>query len=116
LLQNLNPRPAFAPPVPQGVDTGVDEPFRNEFLTSPAIIVVAMRFIILAPVPIDYMIGSRPIIAASDPSAVAELDSEGKSVLEWFVLLAWLGSWLAANGEFASGCGLPATGKVPESY
>jgi hypothetical protein len=47
---------------------------------------------------------------------MGELDAEGKSVLEWSVLLAWIGSWLAANGEFASGCGLPATGKVAESY
>jgi hypothetical protein len=34
-------------------------------------------------------------------------------VLEWPVLLAWIGSWLPANGEFASGCGLPASGKRP---
>ena len=33
-------------------------------MTSPAIIGAAMRFITSAPLPIDHMIGKRPIIAA----------------------------------------------------
>ena len=35
-----------------------------KLVTSPAIIGAAMRFIMSAPVPIDHMMGSRPIIAA----------------------------------------------------